>query len=100
MKVINKSAIANSSISPATITTAKKMVIKSEPPHLTNFTATTKLNKSNINANLLTKIEPTEQKMVQIPMSDYLEMVKELRELKERIGRLEEHCEKTSGFIP
>lgn len=103
VKVINKSALANSSINPATITTAKKMVIKSEPPHLTNFTTTTptatNVNKSNISVHLSTKSEPSEKKMVQIPMPDYLEMVKQLRELKERVVRLEEHCEKTSGFI-
>lgn len=96
------SPIPNSSVSPATITTAKKMVIKSEPPRLTNFTTTAKINKSNVGASVPVKSETVDQKMVQIPMPDYLELVKQvsqLKELKERVARLEEHCEKTGGFI-
>lgn len=100
MKVINKSALSNSQVGPATITTAKKIVIKSEPPHLTNFTTTTKLSKSNVGAGVVpVRSETVDQKMVQIPMPEYLELVKQLKELKERVGWLEEHCEKTGGFI-
>ncbi|XP_055321461.1 GA-binding protein subunit beta-1 [Sitodiplosis mosellana] len=103
VKVFNKSAISNSSIGPATITTAKKVVIKSEPPHLANFTTTaTKVNASNVVASVPVRSETVDQKMVQIPMPDYLELVKQisqLKELKERVARLEEHCEKTGGFI-
>lgn len=87
---------------------AKKMVIKSEPPHLANFTTTTpvKVNKSNIISSVPVRNETVEQKMVQIPMPDYLELVKQIsqlkeerKELRERVSRLEEHCEKTGGFI-
>lgn len=76
------------------------MVIKSEPPQLTNF-ATAKLNKTNIVSNVTTKIESADTKMVQIPMNEYLDLVKQISqmtELKERLARLEEHCEKTTGF--
>ncbi|XP_031618512.1 GA-binding protein subunit beta-1 [Contarinia nasturtii] len=96
VKVINKSSISNSSVGPATITTAKKMVIKSEPPQLTNFTTTApKLNKTSNSP-----VRISEQKMVQIPMTDYLDMMKQMKELKERLTRLEEHCEETIGFVP
>lgn len=80
------------------------MVIKSEPPHLTNFTTatTTKTFKPTLSASIPFKSETSDQKMVQIPMPDYLELIKQvsqLKELKERVAQLEEHCEKTSGFI-
>lgn len=56
--------------------------------------------KPAIGANLSVKAEPADQKMVQIPMTEYLELVKqinEMKELKERVAKLEEHCEK-SGY--
>lgn len=77
------------------------MVIKSEPPHLTNFTTTTKVNKTNIGTSVAVKNESTDQKMVQIPMHEYLELMKQasqIKDLKERLARLEEHCEITGGY--
>lgn len=96
VKVINKPAISNNSIGPA----VKKMLIKSEPPQLTNFT-TAKLNRTtNIGSNVGTMpTEITETKMVQIPLADYADLVTQLKELRERISTLEEHCEKCTGFI-
>lgn len=101
VKVINKPTISNSTTGSATITAAKKMMVRSEPPQLTNF-ATAKLNKSPIGSNIVPKIESTDTKMVQIPMNDYLELVKQIsqiKELKERLARLEEHCEMSTGFM-
>lgn len=46
-------------------------------------------------------MESTE-KMVQLPMTEYLELVKQcaqVKELTERLAKLEEHCEKTNGFV-
>lgn len=94
MKVINKPAITNNSIGSA----VKKMLIKSEPPQLTNFT-TANLNKTNVGATVPMQTETIETKMVQIPLPDYAEMVTQLKELKERLATLEEHCEKCTGFI-
>lgn len=77
------------------------MLIKSEPPQLTNF-ATTKSTKTNLSASLPMQTESSDTKMVQIPLPEYLELVKqvrEIKELKERLAKLEEHCEKSSGFI-
>lgn len=89
---------------------AKKMVIKNEPPQLTNFTTTTstttptttKLNKPNICTTLPVRTETIDQKTVQIPMPEYLELLNQLgqlKELKDRVARLEDHCEKSGGFI-
>lgn len=94
VKVINKPAISNNSIGPA----VKKMLIKSEPPQLTNFTPA-KINKPSIGPNVSMQIEANETKMVQIPLPDYAELVTQLKELKERVAVLEEHCEKCTGFI-
>lgn len=100
VKVINKPTISNSLTGPATITTlAKKMVVRS-PPQLTSFT-TAKFNKTNIGSSIATKPETTDSKMVQIPMTEYLELVKQanqVKELKDRLARLEEHCERSIGF--
>lgn len=100
VKVINKPTISNSLTGPATITTlAKKMVVRS-PPQLTSFT-TAKFNKTNIGSSIATKSETTDSKMVQIPMTEYLELVKQVnqvKELKDRLARLEEHCERSIGF--
>lgn len=103
VKVINKSAISNSPVGPATITTAaKKMVIKSEPPQLTNFT-TAKASKTSISSAVQPiQTESSDTKMVQIPLPEYVELVKQVsqfKELKERLAKLEEHCERSSGFI-
>lgn len=91
VKVINKPTVSNNSIGTAVVTTAKKMLIKSEPPHLTNFQSA-KVNKPNI-------IGSGDAKMVQIPLAQYTELLTELRELKERVSTLEEHCERSSGFV-
>lgn len=102
VKVINKSTIsACPGVGPATITTAKKMLIKSEPPQLTNFT-TAKPSKMSIGSVVPIQSESSDTKMVQIPLHEYLELVKQvsqLKEVKERLAKLEEHCEKSSGFI-
>lgn len=95
VKVINKPAISNNSIGSA----VKKMLIKSEPPQLTNFT-TANLSKTNIGSTVQPmQTETIETKMVQIPLPDYAEMITQLKELKERLATLEEHCEKCTGFI-
>lgn len=75
------------------------MLIKSEPPQLTNFT-TANLSKTNIGSTVQPmQTETIETKMVQIPLPDYAEMITQLKELKERLATLEEHCEKCTGFI-
>lgn len=94
VKVINKPAISNNSIGSA----VKKMLIKSEPPQLTNFT-TANLSKTNIGSSVPMQTETIETKMVQIPLPDYAELVTQLKELKERVATLEAHCEKCTGFI-
>lgn len=94
VKVINKPVLSNNPMSSA----VKKMVIKSEPPQLTNFT-TANISKTNVCSNVPLQAETIETKMVQIPLPDYAELVTQLKELKERVATLEEHCEKCTGFI-
>lgn len=94
VKVINKPTLSNNPMSSA----VKKMIIKSEPPQLTNF-PTANHSKTSVGSNMPVQVETIETKMVQIPLPDYTELVTQLNELKERVATLEEHCEKCTGFI-
>lgn len=75
------------------------MLIKSEPPQLTNFT-TAKFNRTvPVSLPVPAPIESSETKMVQIPLQDYAVLITQLKDLKERVTLLEQHCEKCTGFI-
>lgn len=79
------------------------MLVKSEPsPQLTNIIPA-KLSKTNTGTSMPVHMpiqtESKETKMVQVPLPDYVELITQIRELKERVAKLEEHCEKCTGSI-
>lgn len=75
------------------------MIFKREPPQLTNLSEQ-RLAKSSVALSSIPKTgDTTDRKMVQLPLIEYLDIIKQLKDLKKqnqdnqaRILALEKHC--------
>lgn len=79
--------------------TTRQVMARSEPLQSAKLTTSNEI----IGPNLAPEIETNHTKMVQIPEDDYFEMAKQirdLRDLKQRLARLEESYERNAGFAP
>lgn len=95
--------ILNGLIGTSIETSDERMVIRvlKSPPKFTSFT-TAKFNKANTASSTATKTETIDLDMVQIPRTEYLELVKqasEAKELRKQIAELKKAGEIEMDYI-